>query len=217
MPGFPKSTELNRRIPKQKFYDNAQLSPAIKRAFVDQIRKITWKNKLSPATINLQPSEGIEELEVFEIQLNSNTINEAILRTIDKSIPYHILYVLEYEGKYQIWIPYKEKSANGSYKTDLYYHTDWQNEDDLKLTINGLTMRELYEGLVRQIAKDAIEKDDSQTSSNLKDSIERSKKKKDLEKKIAKLQAQVRKEKQFNKQVELNGKLKKLKKEYEKL
>ena len=217
MLGLPKSTELNCRIPKQKFYDNAQLSPAIKRAFVDQIKKITWKNKLSPATINLQPSEGIEELEVFEIQLYSNTINEAILRTVDKSIPYHILYALEYEGKFQIWIPFKEKNTNGSYKTDLYYHTDWQSKEDLKLTINGLTMKELYEGFVKQIAKDEIENDDSQTGSNLKDSIERTKKKKELEKKIAKLQAQVRKEKQFNKQVELNGKLKKLKKEYEKL
>lgn len=217
MLGLPKSTELNRRIPKQKFYDNAQLTPAVKKAFVDQIKKITWKNKLSPATINLQPSDEIEELEVFEIQLNSNLIDEGILRAIDNSIPYHILYVLEYEGNSQVWIPFKEKSANGSYKTDLYYHSDWQSEDALKLTINGLTMKELYEGLVRQIAKDAIEKDDSQTSSNLKESIERSKKKKDLEKKIEKLQAQVRKEKQFNKQVELNSKLKKLKKEYEQL
>ena len=217
MLGLPKSTELNRRIPKQKFYDNAQLSPAVKRAFVDQIRKITWKNKLSPATINLLPSEDIEELEVFEIQLNSNLIDEAILRAIDHSIPYHILYILEYEGKAQIWVPFKEKSANGSYKTDLYYHTDWQSREDLKLTANGHTMRELYEGFVKQIAKDELENIGIQTNINLKDSIEKSKKKKDLKKRIEKLQAQVRKEKQFNKQVELNSKLKKLKKEYEKL
>ena len=178
MLGLPKSTELNRRIPKQKFYDNAQLSPTIKRAFVDQIRKITWKNKLSPATINLQPSEGIEELEVFEIQLNTSAINEAILRTIDKAVPYHILYILEYEGKSQIWIPFKEKSVNGSYKTDLYYHSDWQSKENLKLTVNGLTMKELYEGFVKQIAKDEIENNDSQTSSNLKESIEKTKKEK---------------------------------------
>ena len=110
--------------------------------------------------------------------MNTSTIDESILRTIDKAIPYHILYALEYEGKFQIWIPFKEKSTTGGYKTGSYYHTDWQSEDDLKLTINGLTMRELYEGLVRQIAKDAIEKDDDQTSSNLKDSIEKTKKEK---------------------------------------
>lgn len=217
MLGLPKSTELNRRIPKQKFYDNAQLSPTIKRAFIDQIKKITWKNKISPATINLQSSNEIEELEVFEIQLNSNLIDEGILRTIDKSIPYHILYALEYEGKYQLWIPFKEKSVNGSYKTDLYYHTDWQDEHDLKLTVSGLTMKELYEGFIKQIARDEIENDDTKNGQNLKDAIERTKKKKDLEKKIAKLQAQVRKEKQFNRQIELNNKLKKLKKEYEQL
>ena len=38
MLGLTKSTEFNRRIPKQKFYENLTVSPALKRAFVEQIR-----------------------------------------------------------------------------------------------------------------------------------------------------------------------------------
>ena len=36
MLGFPPSTEFNKRIPKQKFYENAAVPAAVKRLFADQ-------------------------------------------------------------------------------------------------------------------------------------------------------------------------------------
>ena len=50
--GFPVSTEFNKRIPKQKFYENIEVSLAVKRIFVEQIRIIYWRNKLAAATLN---------------------------------------------------------------------------------------------------------------------------------------------------------------------
>lgn len=46
MLGLPKSTEFNRRIQKQKFYENLTVSSAMKRVFVEQIRVIWWRNKM---------------------------------------------------------------------------------------------------------------------------------------------------------------------------
>ena len=46
MLNFPNSTEFNKRIPKQKFYENIAVTPAMKRAFVEQIRTIYWRNKI---------------------------------------------------------------------------------------------------------------------------------------------------------------------------
>lgn len=51
----------------------------------------------------------------------------------------------------------------------------------------------------------------------LKESVERDKRRKTLQKQIAALEKKVRREKQFNKQVELNGQLKLLKKELEEI
>lgn len=50
MLGFPVSTEYNKRIPKQKFYDNLDVSPTLRRVFVDQIRLVYWRNKLAAST-----------------------------------------------------------------------------------------------------------------------------------------------------------------------
>ena len=112
MLGLPKTTEFNKRIPKQKFYENLSLKPAIKKAFADQIRVIYWRNKMATTTLNLASGELVTEIEVFEIRLTSPDLNENVLRLIDGEIPYHILYLLEYNGKYQAVMGYKEKAGS---------------------------------------------------------------------------------------------------------
>ena len=52
MLGLPERTEFNKRIPKQKFYENIDIPHTLKRVFVDQIRIIYWRNKLAATTMN---------------------------------------------------------------------------------------------------------------------------------------------------------------------
>lgn len=216
MIGLPKSTEFNRRIPKQKFYENISVSPTLKRVFIDQIKVIYWRNKVAATTMNLAAGDTVTELEVFEIKLNGQQLDESVLRQIDKEIPYHILFLLEYDGKYQAWTAYKEAAASGAnaFKVGTYYHTDWIPEDELPLKVEGLSIDKVYENFVRQIAGDALRSEEGKTES-LKESVERDNRRQELEKQIAALQTKVRKEKQLNKQVQLNAELKKLKKELE--
>lgn len=210
-----KSTEFNKRIPKQKFYDNIPVSPAIKRSFVEQIKVIYWRNKIATTTVNLAVGKNVTELEVFEIKLNSPYFDEAILREIDKQIPYHILYLMEYNGKYQMWICYKELSSSGSnaFKVDSYYHTDWLEADDMDLKLEGLDLDTVYENIVRQIAGDTLSRTDE--GEDIKDSIKRSQEIEKINKQIKSLENKLRREKQFNRQMEINAEIKKLKRELE--
>lgn len=216
MLGLPKSTEFNRRIPKQKFYENLTVSPALKRVFVEQIRVIWWRNKIAPATMNLAAGEAVTEIEVFEVCLSAPQLDEAVLRQIDKEIPYHILFLLEYEGKYQVWTAYKEAAGSGTnaFKVDSYYHTDWMEEATLPLKLDGLTTDQVYENFVRQIAGETLI---SSAGETLKELVERDTRRQELQKQIAALQVKVRRERQLNKQVQLNAELKRLKKELEEL
>lgn len=218
MIGLPKSTEFNRRIPKQKFYENISVSPTLKRVFIEQIKVIYWRNKVTATTMNLAAGETVTELEVFEVKLNGQQLDESVLRQIDKEIPYHILFLLEYDGKYQAWTAYKEAAAFGSnaFKVGTYYHTDWLPETELPLKVEGLSVDKVYENFVRQIAGDALRSEEGKTES-LKESVERDNRRQELEKQIVALQTKVRKEKQLNKQVQLNAELKKLKNELEEL
>ena len=216
MLGLPKSTEFNRRIPKQKFYENLTVSPALKRIFVEQIRVIWWRNKIAPSTMNLAAGETVTEIEVLEVCLSTPQLDEAVLRQIDKEIPYHILFLLEYERKYQAWTAYKEAAGSGTnaFRVDSYYHTDWMEEAALPLKLDGLNTDKVYENFVRQIAGEALT---SGAGEALKESVERDTRRQELEKQIAALQVKVRRERQLNKQVQLNAELKRLKKELEEL
>lgn len=212
MLGLPQSTEFNKRIPKQKFYEHITVSPALKKSFVDQIRMIYWRNKVAATTVNLAPGTIVDEVEVFEIKLNSALLDEAVLRQIDREISYHIIFLLEYEGKLQAWTAYKEKTptANAVFKVGKYYHTEWMTEAELPIRIDGLNLDAVYENFVRQIAGDALKADSGES---LKASVERDEKKKQLEKQIAALENKMRREKQLNRQMEMNAELKKIEKE----
>ena len=216
MHDFPLSTEFNKRIPKQKFYKNLSVSPILKRIFVEQIRVIWWRNKIAPSTMNLAAGETVTEIEVLEVCLSTPQLDEAVLRQIDKEIPYHILFLLEYEGKYQAWTAYKEAAGSGTndFRVDSYYHTDWMEEAALPLKLDGLNTDRVYENFVRQIAGETLTSGAGET---LKESVERDKRRQELQKQITALQVKVRRERQLNKQVQLNTELKRLKKELEEL
>lgn len=217
MSGLPKTTEFNKRIPKQKFYENMDISPALRKVFVEQVKIIYWKNKIAASTTNLAAGNNVTELEVFEIRLNSPLLDDSLLRQIDKEIPYHILFLLEYQGKYQAWIGYKEAitSGNNAFKVNGYYHTEWLTEDELPLKLEGLNIDAVYENFVREIAGDKLKTQNDGES--LKESVTREEQKQALQKQIAILQTKIRKEKQLNKQMQMNNELKKLKKEVEAL
>lgn len=210
---LPKSTEFNKCIPKQKFYSNLSVTPTIKKAFTNQIKVIYWRNKIAPTTVNLAASDSVTEIEVFEIQLNIPKLDESVLRQIDREIPYHILFLLEYEGKYRAVIGYKEAAAGKTaFKVDRYYSTDWLDEDDLPVHLEGLTLDAVYENFVRQIAGDVLVEENGTT---LKESIEQQKQREQLEKQIAVLEAKIRKEKQPRKKFEMVQKLNGMKGEQE--
>ena len=212
--GFPDSTEFNKRIPKQKFYENIEVSSSLRRVFVEQIKIVYWRNKLAVSTLNIASGESVTEIEVFEVRLTEPILEETVLRQIDKEIPYHILFILTCDGKAQAWIGYKEAAASGNnaFKINRYYHTEWIPENELLFSIDGLNMDVVYENLVRQIAGEIL-----QTNSNesLKDSVERDEERRRLEKQIAALEGKIRKEKQLNRRMEMNAELKRLKEELE--
>lgn len=217
MLGLPKSTEFNKRIPKQKFYDNLTVSPTLKRSFVDQIRIIYWANKIAPSTLNLAEGKNVTEIEVFHIRLNQETLDANVLKQIDREIPYHILFVLEYDGKYKAVIGYKEASGSGkaAFKVDRYYQTAWVNKEELPVHLEGLSIDAVYENFVRQVAGGMLMPGEPQES--LKESVDRNDRMEDLKKQIDKLQAKIRKEKQLNRQIEMNTELKKLRRKLEDL
>ena len=212
--GLPESTYFGKLVPKNKFYDKLTIDKKLERSFIDQINSIRWAHKLSADTLNVEKGATVEEVEVFLIKLKTSELDLNVLRQMDKQLHYHLIFILEYEEQYQIWTGYKEESTNTAFKVGNYYHTDWVTEETFSLRIDGLNMDTIYENLVRQIAGDTLAQENSES---LKVTVERQAAREKLTKDIEKLRAKIRKEKQFNRQVELNKQLKILLKRLEEI
>lgn len=207
---LPKSTEYGRRIPKQKFYENIAVTPALKRAFTEQVEAIYWRSKIAPSTVNLAKGAEVTEIEIFEIKLRAAELDENVLRQIDRAVPYHIIFILEHEGRYRAAVGYKEAAATGAshFKVSQYYYTGWTDgAESLPLCLEGLTMDAAYENFVRQTAGEALAANCGET---LKESVERSQQAEQLRKKIVALENRMRRERQLNRQMEIRAELKKI-------
>ena len=51
---YPKSAAFGRVLPKNKIYEHASPSTAVKDLFVRQVEQIVWQYKLAPETVNLK-------------------------------------------------------------------------------------------------------------------------------------------------------------------
>lgn len=198
MINLPDRCKVNKFIPKKTFYEKIGVSTSIKDDFINNIDKITWLYKLSEDTLGISKSQDVEEIQIFEILLKEKVLPKNIIKIISKAIPYKILFVLKYDKDYCY-----------SIKVDNIYFTEWN--EDIEFNINGLTLETIYENIVKSIIK---ENNNTNTFDNI---IENKSKVDELSKKIEQLTNKVNNEKQFNKKVELNLELQRLKKEMEEL
>ena len=196
MLGLPPSTEVNRRVSKEKLFANMVLSTQVRDIIKEQIEAVFWRNKLANSTFNVSAGEIVNELQVFEVQLRQKGLDKRVLSVISRAIPYKILFVLTFEAEAQVWI-----EASGT-----FYNTKWLPLNELALRFDGLNLDVIYENLVRQLASGRLD-----TGIDIAEAVDRARRRQRLEREIAALERKVLQEKQFNRQVELNGELKRLK------
>lgn len=212
---LPSSTLVNRKIPKNKFYEKLQANHHLKELFTEQVESIIWKHKLSKETIRLDPKDDIEEIQIFEIHLKEQTYSLDLLRSIDKAIPYPILHVLMYEDQAKLAIAYKERNQTDENRSVVrsYHETDWQPVESIEMNIlQGLDLKAVYENIIRQLLPIKM-KPEIELSAVLERQAHIDK----LTQECQRLESKLRAEKQFNKKVELNMELQRKRKELNQL
>ena len=191
---LPEQAYVHKNIPKNTFFTRAVVNTKLKKEFTDKIQKITWEYKLAEGTIGVPATEKIEEIQIFEIQLKERDIPKNVLRIIDKSIPYPILYVFTYEGHVAYGITLKGEGEQ------RYYFTKWDEKQSFIFT--GINLERVYQGIVTSFIKEP-----GGEAKDFKTIIAADKRKEVLEREVSALQNKIRNERQFNIKVELNKKL----------
>ena len=207
-------------MPKSKIYLHGKPTAALRALFVAQVESITWVYKLAPETINLPAKPDVPEIEVFEIALKTADLSHAVLRCIDKAIPFPILFNLRFEGRTQPVAAYKRPSeANASqWVVGDYHAAPWQADNQANSQANSqassqakpglpvaLDLQGLYEQLLRQHLSQP-----ARAGETLREQLARLAELASKQLELDKLALKLEREKQFNRKVELNAHLRHL-------
>lgn len=196
MLGLPKSTELNKQLPKKAIYAKFQMNTAAKDRFDADISRISIVGEISPRTVGIAAGENIASIFVLLVSLKQKIFQPNTIAQISKLIDQNMLLVLEHEGQQKLAI----------YHTKLI-QTEWQKAESCTVTLKGLDLDSVWENLIVQVGGITI-----QSGNNLDQQIVADEKRAKLEKEIARLEKLARAEKQPKKKFELVQQINMLKK-----
>lgn len=220
---IPDECRINRTVFKKMFYDNAAISKGDKDLFIDSIDKITWIYCLNQDNMNI-PAYVTEEREYLEIEIIEVTLSEnkgikRIAEIIMRAIPYPMLLIFSFEGKYQLWAAHQRFSLADNSKVTLEepVFTEWQEENSIlwdRLNISKLrytNFYDMYSDLIDAIAVfNVIKLTDKEI--NGEDARKLLRSNAEIDSQIAVLRAKLKKATEFNRKMEINMKIKQLEK-----
>ena len=197
------STEFNKKIPKNKFYKNLNLNSKIIDAFTKDVESIYWTNKISEDTLKVKKGKKVTEIEVFLLRAKGDKIDEKILKSIDQSIPYHIVFVLEYrDNKIDLVAAVKEARTKTYFEVEKYFYKEIPSTS-YKLRLFGHDLDLIYENIIRDIL--GLEKNQGKS---LREDLEILYKLEDLSKSRKALANKMKRTKQFNKKMQISDEIK---------
>ena len=202
---FPKSTLVGKPVPKTAFYRNLEVNAKIKQRFVEDVASVTWTAKIAPSTLNVADGKTVHEIAVFRMELKSKEVPTDVLTFIDRQMPRHTVFLLQYEEEFSLFVNYKEwhEATNAQFDVVKTFQTGWATAESLSLELDARDMDTIYSSIVKQIAGTAINSE----AKDIHSAVAQSKVHEALLQKIAALEAKVAKERQPKKKFELHQQL----------
>lgn len=208
---YPKSAAFGRVVPKNKIYEHAGANTALKDLFVREVDQINWRYKLAPETINLNATASVPEIQVFSISLKTGKLDEVVLRTIDKAIPFPLIFELTWRGKRKAAAAFKRQNEADSTKwvVSEYFATDWVPEETARTPLPvALDLGALYDRLLTAIMPPEISKP-GQGDVDIQARVDRMEAIRAKTREVEWIKTRLTREKQYNKRVAINAELRK--------
>ena len=198
MYGLPQRTEINKPLHKTKVFEKFDLTASQRDSFDADISRMFITHVVAESTIpTIKAGNEIADFYIIEVSLKRREYVPKNIELLAKFIPRKILFVLHFEEQAQLAI----------HHTKLICST-WQQCDTLNISLTGLNLDAVWENIVATIGSITV-----QEGNTLTEQIKSDEQKSKLQKQIQLLQQKLNKEKQYNRQIEINAEIKRLKKQ----
>lgn len=209
---FPPQAKVDRPIPKTRIYDRARPTKAVRERFVREVESIVWSYKLAPETINLPAAPGVAEIQVFTVLAKTPDVSEVLLRTIDTAIPSPLFFCLRHGDRVRAHVAYKRPSeaAAEAWVVEEGFSGPWHPADTAFPPLPlALDLGQLYARLLTPLLDPP-----ARLGEPLPQHLARLRELRRVSREAEALADRLAKEKQFNRKVELNARLRSLKQQH---
>ena len=198
MYGLPQRTEINKPLHKTKVFEKFDLTASQRDSFDADISRMFITHVVAESTIpTIKAGKEIADFYIIEVSLKRREYAPKNIELLAKFIPRKILFVLHFEEQAQFAIHHTKLICS-----------EWQQRDTLNVPLAGLDLDAVWENIVATIGSITV-----QEGNTLTEQIKSDEQKTKLQKQIQLLQQKLNKEKQYNKQIEINAEIKRLKKQ----
>lgn len=230
---LPEACHLGKRVFKKLFHKHAPLQAADARALRDDVDTIVWQHTLKPTTIAIPAFQDDEreylEIAVLEGRLHSTKHAARLTELVHRAIPYPVLLILTYERSSAMSLAHKRysRAEKGAIVADPPVTSHWIAADQIsdidRQFVDSLAIADLPQThllatysawMDRVLATECAQRTGVYRVSGSLDAVQDRfaalSSCRRLGAEITELRTRIRRETQFNRQVELNSKLKDL-------
>lgn len=175
-----------------------------------KVSKVTLTNTLSTERTKLEASDNVKEIYIMDLELNSKEVPAKFIDALNKYINFQLLFRLHYKTEIKYVISLKV-FCEDKMKILKIFESDWRQEEKQELPLT-IKLETIFKAMVSSVTKYAFCQ--NETFEQYADRMTAIKKQKtDIEKLIKMRDA----ERQPNKKIELNDKVRQMKKDLQKL
>lgn len=219
---FPSATVINRNLPKTQIYPHMK-NAANKKFLQDSVQSLYMLASLKTDNTHIavyeDDKELYQEIQFLYVKTKEKGDSTKIYKLLAHLIPYPLVILTDEPDSFTIYTGRFEKLLTGFLKLVNVYPSPVYHDEDLEEVLQQITLINLprqnlktfYDGLRDEIATATVK---SQYGEAVGDITSEDKDQLDaLKKQIEDLRGQIKKERQLNRKIDMQMKLKKLKNE----
>lgn len=157
---LPNECKIDKNIPKEMIYKNAEANEKLKRVFIDNVEKIKFMYLLNFSNSNIQnyinDKERFEEIDFIKIILREKGKENVISKLFHQLIPKSTVIILEFKTEILISTSNK-KIEKERVIVEEVFNSDWidiENKilEDLEYKkLNSTNLKVFYEDIIEKV------------------------------------------------------------------
>ena len=210
---LPNECKIDKNIPKEMIYKNAEANEKLKRVFIDNVEKIRFMYLLNFSNSNIQnyvsDKERFEEIDFIKIILREKGKENVISKLFHQLIPKSTVIILEFKTEILISTSNK-KIEKERVIVEEVFNSDWieiENKilEDLEYKkLNSTNLKVFYEDIIEKVRIINLSKKLNSESNIESENLELLEK---INKEIEELKVLRKKETQLNRITEIQTKI----------